>query len=390
MRRNFLSGRIAETAAGLIALVVAGGFIWQLQRSPAGVASEPDTSATPAQSGSAAGSGSAASGARASGDAGVADTGSTDIGNTGTGAPSFDTVRVTPAGEALVAGRARPGSEIVLSLDGTETSRVTANERGEFVAIFEIPRAASAQMLSLSETPAGAGAQPVAGLETVAISPFAETGQAGDPPAPPATLLISESGARLMRPADLAPGSVTIASITYTPDGAVQLSGFGDRATGVRIYLDSQLADEVATDSAGAWFSTLRMVAPGLYMLRADQIDAGGKVLARFETPFRRETPEALAAVLKPGAATLAPGPGGRVTPAGGDALPRDMAPAGALSGGPLSVTVQPGFTLWRIARETLGDGVLYVKVFEANRAQIRDPDLIYPGQVFAVPKVAN
>ena len=49
-------------------------------------------------------------------------------------------------------------------------------------------------------------------------------------------------------------------------------------------------------------------------------------------------------------------------------------------------VTVQPGFSLWRIARETYGEGVLYVKVFEANRDQIRDPDLIYPGQIFTVP----
>ena len=29
----------------------------------------------------------------------------------------------------------------------------------------------------------------------------------------------------------------------------------------------------------------------------------------------------------------------------------------------------------------------MYVQVFEANRDKIRDPDLIYPGQVFAVPE---
>ena len=53
---------------------------------------------------------------------------------------------------------------------------------------------------------------------------------------------------------------------------------------------------------------------------------------------------------------------------------------------GTVLVTVEPGFTLWRIARETYGEGILYVRVFEANRDQIRNPDLIYPGQVFAVP----
>ena len=53
----------------------------------------------------------------------------------------------------------------------------------------------------------------------------------------------------------------------------------------------------------------------------------------------------------------------------------------------PITITVQPGFTLWAIARDTYGDGVLYVQVFEANRDKIKDPDLIYPGQVFTVPQ---
>ena len=50
------------------------------------------------------------------------------------------------------------------------------------------------------------------------------------------------------------------------------------------------------------------------------------------------------------------------------------------------AVTVQPGHTLWAIARTRYGQGIDYVKVFEANRSQIRDPDLIYPGQVFDIP----
>ena len=60
---------------------------------------------------------------------------------------------------------------------------------------------------------------------------------------------------------------------------------------------------------------------------------------------------------------------------------------AAATPPAPVTVTVQPGFTLWQIATEQLGAGVRYVQVFEANRDQIRDPDLIYPGQVFAIPE---
>ena len=48
--------------------------------------------------------------------------------------------------------------------------------------------------------------------------------------------------------------------------------------------------------------------------------------------------------------------------------------------------TVQPGSTLWAIAKESYGEGIEYFKVFEANKERIRDPDLIYPGQVFEIP----
>lgn len=54
------------------------------------------------------------------------------------------------------------------------------------------------------------------------------------------------------------------------------------------------------------------------------------------------------------------------------------------LAGG--SIVVQPGHSLWRIARQTYGGGVLYTLIYTANAEQIRDPDLIYPGQVFQLP----
>jgi nucleoid-associated protein YgaU len=96
----------------------------------------------------------------------------------------------------------------------------------------------------------------------------------------------------------------------------------------------------------------------GTYTLRVDAVDEAGVVQSRVESPFRREDPVALAAAIERGNAS---------------ALIQ-------------VVTVQPGNTLWAIARDRYGEGPAYVKVFEANRDRIRDPDLIYPGQVFSIP----
>ncbi|EGP06272.1 DedD protein [Bradyrhizobiaceae bacterium SG-6C] len=53
----------------------------------------------------------------------------------------------------------------------------------------------------------------------------------------------------------------------------------------------------------------------------------------------------------------------------------------------PSAVVVSRGDSLWRISRATYGSGELYPLLLRANRSRIRDPDLIYPGQSFVLPR---
>lgn len=48
--------------------------------------------------------------------------------------------------------------------------------------------------------------------------------------------------------------------------------------------------------------------------------------------------------------------------------------------------TVQPGDTLSKIAREHLGNANAYMKIFDANKDLLTDPDKIKPGQVLTIP----
>jgi len=91
------------------------------------------------------------------------------------------------------------------------------------------------------------------------------------------------------------------------------------------------------------------VVPEGPHQLRVDQVAPDGKVVARVELPFRRE-----------------------------------QIPPGELAAG--RVVVQPGASLWRIATQTYGRGIRYTVIYQANHDQIRNPNLIYPGQVFTVP----
>lgn len=47
---------------------------------------------------------------------------------------------------------------------------------------------------------------------------------------------------------------------------------------------------------------------------------------------------------------------------------------------------IRRGDNLWTIARRVYGEGIKYTTIYDANTGQIRDPDRIYPGQVFSLP----
>ncbi len=151
--------------------------------------------------------------------------------------------------------------------------------------------------------------------------------------------------------------NVAIDTISYSELGAVELAGRAQSAADeVRVYLDNDPVAVLEVDDAGRWRGELPEIDTGVYTLRVDEIDATGNVTSRAETPFKREDPGILTAAFDDDATTAK------------------------------SITVQTGNTLWGIARERYGEGILYVQVFEANKGQIRNPDLIYPGQVFNLP----
>jgi nucleoid-associated protein YgaU len=48
--------------------------------------------------------------------------------------------------------------------------------------------------------------------------------------------------------------------------------------------------------------------------------------------------------------------------------------------------TVQAGDTLSKISKQFYGDASQYMKIFEANRGVLKDPNRISPGQELVIP----
>ncbi|MEM7172196.1 MAG: LysM peptidoglycan-binding domain-containing protein [Pseudomonadota bacterium] len=319
--------------------------------------------------------------------------------------PSFDLVRVESSGESVIAGRAAPfstvriydgdvmigetqadstGSWVLLPEDllssGNHSLTVVAlaedgsEIRSEQVAVVVVPelRLASDALGDKSLTPEDPLVPASVPTEGEELAQLPEAGaelveealEAGDKlePEEPLVVLLSEDegqasqvlqGTQRSDDAGIRQDGLILESIDYTSEGGSVIAGQAPAGTRIVLYMDNEVVGYATADENGRWRIELASgVEPGLHVLRVDQVDEDGTVIARVETPYSQP-----------------------------DALPEDSLDVA-------QIVVQPGNSLWRISRRSYGKGVLYSVIFEANRDQIRDPDLIYPGQIFAVPRV--
>ena len=174
----------------------------------------------------------------------------------------------------------------------------------------------------------------------------------------PKVVVADSDGVKVLQDDQVTKDQLALDSIAYDPLGNVTLSGRSNPDGLVRFYVNNEAISAAKTDDTGYWETDLSDVIPGTYTLRIDELGSRGDVVSRLESPFKREDRQKLAALIAPSSSPV------RIN----------------------IVTVQPGNTLWAIARKRYGDGLLYVRVFEANRDKIKDPDLIYPGQLFDLP----
>lgn len=268
-------------------------------------------------------------------------------------APEFDIVRVDDNGNVVIAGRATPDCTIIVRDGDTVVGSTTVDRRGDWVLVPDEPLTPGDLQLSLfAECD---GAEPVESDRVVVLA-VPEHGAgvlavavAREGSAPARVLQTPGSGGPA---SDETVPEVAVAAVDYDDAGQVALSGTAPPGATVQVYVDNDPIGRAKADEQGRWTLTPdRKVEPGAYTLRVDQVSPEGKVLARAQIPFVRGEP-------------LFDLPPGRV------------------------VIIQPGDYLWRIARERYGSGFQYTLIYDANRRQIHDPDLIFPGQIFLVPKV--
>ncbi|MDQ0324315.1 nucleoid-associated protein YgaU [Rhodopseudomonas julia] len=339
----------------------------------------------------------------------------------------FDVVRVEPTGEAVIAGRAYPNAGVEILSNGKVVASAKANAAGSFVVIPErllapgshdlslrvtqevdgsteeaeervaivVPETPDGDVLVVAEAPGRASEilvapRPTEGGETPAGDreiASASSGTADDPLTLGSSEIADEKATKEQGRDDAnAPADATrtaqdgagaigknaqelAVEAVETDSGTMYVAGAGEPGTTVRVYVDNAPLAETQVNEGGRWVvQSPKELAEGEVAVRADQLaPAGSDVTARSEVAFTRTLED------------------GALVPAAGTASGGSAAADGELAA-PRSIIIRRGDNLWTLSRRNYGQGIRYTTIYAANKDQIRNPDLIYPGQVFTLP----
>lgn len=373
---------LAVVAAAAVGLLMAYQQVWREASLRTG---EPGT-ATVAPNAAPSGQGAALKSAKADAEAlSSALSGSLAPAKPDNGFPSFDVARIEASGEAVIAGRAAPGSTVELLLNGEPHDHAVADPSGQF-AMVPRPLPPGHYELTLRSTLPD-GKQAVS-KQSVAVALEAK----GQEKPVVALMTPDKPSVVLSQPAATAApggGAVVVEAVETEAGGKLHVSGRSRADAAVRLYLnDSFVAAATAGKDGHFAFTIKEGVAPGNYRVRLDEVEQNsGAVRSRAEVTFN--APDAVAVTSGPPASSASASrqeAAGLPQASATDSAPEASSPSAVVVPKITTTTVSRGDSLWRISRLTYGDGARYAVIYKANRDQIRNPDRIYPGQVFVLP----
>lgn len=335
--------------------------------------------------------------------------------------PVFDVLRLEGDGSLVIAGKASPNSTIDVISKTRVLGSAKAGENGDFAIILEEALKSGDYQLVLRAT---AEDKSVATSQQTAILSVPETADGQvlalvEEPGQASRMIITPqaqalAGALVAKPDETpaetkpddvpvalhnqdAPATATTAAPAKTSDKmsiaveaveiegrSVFVAGHANGGQSVNVSANETLLGTAIITSEGRFLvQTQQPLAVGDYIIRADLMDKAGKIIATARVPFRREAGENVAAV----APKVTEAPAAVTEQAPSSAQDTSGETVQALEKAEGSVIIRKGDNLWTISKRTYGNGLRYTTIYLANSDQIKNPDLIWPGQVFVMPK---
>lgn len=254
---------------------------------------------------------------------------------------SFDIIRITKNGDAVFAGRALPDINIELFDGDLKLADLVSDANGEWVWSSRKPLMPGAKNFSLKYI--DKSGNKLSSEKSVLIYIDKE-----NEPLILKSDLNGNSNSVILNLDELESG-ISLDIVEYSPTGHLLFSGRSEKNIDVYIHINEELIGKATSDKEGNWkFESEQKFAYGKLSLSLSFFLGKEKIL---KTQIFNEELEKIQHKLQK-----------------------------------KKFIVQPGNSLWRIARKTLGGGIMYTEIFKKNLKIIKNPDLIYPGQVLGIP----
>jgi nucleoid-associated protein YgaU len=244
-----------------------------------------------------------------------------------------------------------------------------------------------------------------AAMQAVAPPPVSATAAPAEAPAPAvsavAATVTPPAAAALVSPADARPAA-SFDVIRVNPQGNAVIAGRALPNADVVALDGTTVIGRATADKRGEWVILPELtLPPGPHTLRLNAPSPSGQPTAGMsdEISITVPAPSGMMVAAMPTVARSATASTPTRTVPEESSAPVETArpglPRGAVAqdtptqdtpAQDKSLIVQPGNSLWRIARNSYGAGRRFSIIYSANRDRIGHPDLIYPGQIFTLP----
>ncbi len=254
---------------------------------------------------------------------------------------TFDIVRMSPSGDTIIAGKTQPKIEVQI-YDGNEKIGSTfSDEYGDWIWMSDSPLDEGIKKFSLKHVDDNGNEH----ISDENVIVFLEDGSKNVPKIIRFSNTDNE-GLELLSDGNIIEG-LSLDLVEYSSNKKFILKGRASPGSNVKVFLSGEFVGNITSDEEGYWNFFSDDIKFLEYNLKLVGMIRNQEIIIK--TPIFNSKIKKNMLITK-------------------------------------KVVVEDGNSLWRIARRILGGGIFYSEIYKNNLEKIKDPDLIFPGQVFNIP----
>tara|TARA_B100000287_G_scaffold435613_1_gene504920 strand:+ start:553 stop:1482 length:930 start_codon:yes stop_codon:yes gene_type:complete len=255
---------------------------------------------------------------------------------------TFDIVRLNPDGNAIIAGKTIPNSEVLIFDGNDKLATVLSDSNGDWVWMSESPLSPGLKRFNLKSF---VDEDVFVSAENVII-----LREKKDNLESRIIKFKDSTGIEILNNSEIESG-LSLDIVEFNDKNSLIISGRTKPNNKVKIFLSNEFKINTTSDKLGNWSAKILNLNFKDYDLSVTTNIQNQKIKLKTKIFHERINPKIF--------------------------LEKE-------------IVVQNGNSLWRIARKTLGGGIFYSEIYKNNINKIKNPDLIYPGQVFNIPNLEN